>query len=96
MADTDLTAAENFKYRIRRDTSGAAAWFRDNWRGKRWFRWGSSALGALLVVSLVGWTVLTNGLPDARALLQYEPPLPSVVRGADGEIVHTYARERRV
>lgn len=96
MADTDLTAAENFKYRIRRDTSGAAAWFRENWRAKRWFRWGSSALGALLALWLIGWTVLASGLPDARALLQYEPPLPSVVRGADGEIVHTYARERRV
>jgi penicillin-binding protein 1A len=96
MAETDLTAAENFKYRIRRDTSGAVAWLRGNWQGKRWFRWGSSGLGVLLVLWLIAWTVLASGLPDARALLQYEPPLPSVVRGADGEIVHTYARERRV
>src|SRR5690606_33798199 len=28
--------------------------------------------------------------------LEYEPPLPTVVRGSDGEIVHTFARERRV
>src|SRR5688500_8793475 len=96
MAENELTAGDNFKYRIRRDTSGLVAWFRDNWRNKRWFRWGTSALGVLLALWLIGWTVLASGLPDARALLQYEPPLPSVVRGADGEIVHSYARERRV
>ena len=96
MAENELTAGENFKYRIRRDTSGALTWFRENWRAKRWFRWAASALGAVLVLWLIGWAVLARGLPDARALLEYEPPLPSVVRGVDGEIVHTYARERRV
>jgi penicillin-binding protein 1A len=35
-------------------------------------------------------------LPDARELIDYEPPLPTMVRGADGSIVHSYARERRV
>ena len=74
MAENELTAGDNFKYRIRRDTSGLVAWFRDNWRSKRWFRWGSTALGAGLALWLVGWTVLASGLPDARALLQYEPP----------------------
>ena len=96
MAETELTAGANFKYRIRRDTSGAAAWFRDNWREKRWFRWVSSALIGLIVVWLLVWVVLTRNLPDAGTLLSYEPPLPTVVRGTDGEIVHSYARERRV
>jgi penicillin-binding protein 1A len=96
MAENELTAGENFKYRVRRDTSGAVTWFRENWRGNWWFRWGSVALGVFLVLWLILWAVLARGLPDARDLLQYEPPLPSVVRGADGEIVHTYARERRV
>ena len=96
MADTEMTAGENFRYRIRRDTRGVAAWFRENWRANRWFRWGSIALGLALTLWLILWLVLARGLPDARALLQYEPPLPSVVRGVDGEIVHTYARERRV
>jgi penicillin-binding protein 1A len=96
MAENELTAGANFKYRIRRDTSGALTWFRENWRAKRWFRWAASAVGVALVLWLIGWAVLARGLPDARALLEYEPPLPSVVRGVDGEIVHTYARERRV
>ena len=58
MADTDLTASENFKYRIRRDTSGALTWFRENWRASRRFRWISSAIGAFLALAIVGWTVL--------------------------------------
>src|SRR5690606_11404230 len=96
MADTDLTAGENFQYRIRRDTRGAMDWFRTSWRQKRWFRWGSISLGLLMAVSIAAWAIFARDLPDARALLEYEPPLPSVVRGVDGEIVHTYARERRV
>ena len=31
-----------------------------------------------------------------QGLVDYETPLPTVVRGIDGEIVHSYARERRV
>ena len=96
MADTEMNAGENVKYRIRRDTRGAMEWFRANWRNKWWFRWGAMALAGLLAVWIVAWAVLGRGLPDAGALLEYEPPLPSVVRGADGEIAHTYARERRV
>jgi penicillin-binding protein 1A len=96
MADTDLTTGEHFKYRVRRDASGLVAWFRESWRDKRWFRWASMALLALAIVWIVGWALLARGLPDAKMLLTYEPPLPSVVRGYDGEIVHTYARERRV
>ncbi|MFA9199997.1 MAG: penicillin-binding protein 1A [Cypionkella sp.] len=94
MADT--TALEHFRYRIRRDTQGAAAWFRANWRAKRWFRWLSSVLGAGLAVFTLGWLILSADLPNAEKLVDYEPPLPTIVRGLDGEIVHSYARERRV
>jgi penicillin-binding protein 1A len=96
MDDTEQTRAEYFRYRIRRDASGALNWFRQNWSSKRWFRWGSIGLAAALVVWIVGWALLARGLPDAETLLDYEPPLPSMVRGIDGEIVHSYARERRV
>ncbi|MCX7865456.1 MAG: transglycosylase domain-containing protein, partial [Novosphingobium sp.] len=45
---------------------------------------------------LVVWVVIARDLPDAKMLLEYEPNLPTVVRGADGEIVHRFERERRV
>jgi penicillin-binding protein 1A len=96
MAETEQSTRDYFRYRIRRDAGGLVTWFRQNWRDKRWFRWGSAALGAALAVWVIGWSVLAAGLPDARRLLDYEPPLPSMVRGIDGEIVHSYARERRV
>ena len=93
MSDTAQSTRDYFRYRIRRDASGFASWFRQNWHDKRWFKWGSIALGAFLAVWIVGWSILAAGLPDARRLLDYEPPLPSMVRGIDGEIVHSYARD---
>ncbi|MXO67662.1 penicillin-binding protein [Altererythrobacter marinus] len=94
MAEPSTT--EYFRYRIRRDASGALNWLATSWRERRWFRWGAVALGALLVLWLAVWALLARGLPDAEMLLEYEPPLPTMVRAADGEIVHSYARERRV
>lgn len=83
MADT--TALEHFRYRIRRDAHGVAAWFRGNWRERRWFRWMASVFGAGLLVFVIGWLILSSDLPDAETLLDYEPPLPTIVRGLDGE-----------
>jgi penicillin-binding protein 1A len=94
MANT--TTLEHFRYRIRRDTQGAAAWFRRRWGESRRFRWAASLLGAGLLAFAILWFVLSRDLPDAETLLDYEPPLPTIVRGVDGEIVHSYARERRV
>ena len=71
-------------------------WFTRNWREKRWFRWLASLAGAGFVFLLALWLWLSSNLPDAESLLEYETPLPTVVRGVDGEIVHSYARERRV
>ncbi|WP_338245148.1 penicillin-binding protein 1A [Aurantiacibacter hainanensis] len=69
---------------------------RSAWQGNRLFRIGGYLLLAALVVWLAGWAWLARDLPDADSLLDYEPNLPSVVRGIDGEIVHRYERERRV
>ncbi|MES2301568.1 MAG: transglycosylase domain-containing protein, partial [Pseudomonadota bacterium] len=44
----------------------------------------------------VVWLTVARGLPSADKLLTYQPPLPTMVRGYDGEIVSSYARERRV
>jgi penicillin-binding protein 1A len=71
-------------------------WFASNWRSRRWFRWLTSLAGAGIVLLFGLWLYLVSSLPDAESLLEYETPLPTVVRGADGAIVHSYARERRV
>src|SRR6478736_1936612 len=96
MDETQQSRGEYYRYRLRRDASGALEWFRDNWRAKRWFRWASMAFAAFLALWIVGWVVVARDLPDANKLLTYEPPLPTVVRGYDGEIVYSYAREHRV
>jgi penicillin-binding protein 1A len=71
-------------------------WFGRNWRERRWFRYLASLAGAGVVLLLALWLYLSSDLPDAESLLEYETPLPTVVRGVDGAIVHSYARERRV
>jgi penicillin-binding protein 1A len=42
------------------------------------------------------WVYFATGLPTAQTLLAYEPPLPTKVRGYDGNPIQTFARERRV
>ncbi|MCP9223079.1 transglycosylase domain-containing protein [Erythrobacter sp. LQ02-29] len=96
-----------FHYRIRREASGAFSqltegWhalvdgFRGWWNTSGLFRWLFSlgAIGLALLLAL--YVYLVWSLPDAESLTDYETPLPTVVRGIDGEIVHSYARERRV
>ena len=84
------------RYRIRRDAQGVAAWFRRNWHDSRVFRLLALAIAGLMLLWLLVWVTIGRNLPDARTLLDYQPPLPTMVRGIDGEIVDSYARERRV
>lgn len=84
------------RQRVSRDVAGALAWFRARWRESRLFRIAALLLGFLLAVWVAVFVWLASDLPEAEALLTYETPLPTVVRGVDGEIVHSYARERRV
>ncbi len=85
----------NVSYRLNREMSGIGAWFRKRWEN-RWFRWGTYALLALLLFVIVFWFLFVRNLPDAKGLLEYESPLPTVVRDINGEPFHSYARERRV
>jgi penicillin-binding protein 1A len=96
MPDPNTAADQPLHYRIRREAGGAWASLTHAWRTRRLVRWGLAALGAAIVVWIIGWAILARDLPDANTLLDYEPPLPTVVRGIDGEIVHSFARERRV
>ena len=68
----------------------------DPWFQRRWARragWG--VLCGFLFLTCV-WLYFASGLPSADKLLAYQPPLPSNVRGYNGNPVGTYARERRV
>lgn len=84
------------RYRVNRDVGGALAWFRTRWRESRLFKIVAIAFGLFLALWIAVFVWLASDLPEAEALLTYETPLPTVVRGYDGEIVHSYARERRV
>jgi penicillin-binding protein 1A len=96
MAESSSTDSENLRVKIRRDAGDMLAKLRILWREQRGFRMLSYLFAAgLLVFAIVGF-VLTRNLPSADKLLDYEPPLPTMVRAADGEIVYSYARERRV
>jgi penicillin-binding protein 1A len=95
MSDAASTG-DSFRYRLTRGAGGGLAWFKDNWRQSRLFKWIAILFGGLLFAYFLVWLFLARGLPDAEMLLEYEPPLPTMVRGIDGEIVDSYARERRV
>ena len=85
-----------FRYRANRDIGGVLAWFVERWRQSFLFKLAAGTVGAVLLIWLAVFVWLARDLPEAEALLVYETPLPTVVRGYDGEIVHSYARERRV
>lgn len=76
--------------------SGWSDWYRRRWGESRGFRIFNYLLGGYIAFSLVFWVTVTRNLPSAESLLTYQPPLPTMVRGIDGQIVYSYARERRV
>jgi penicillin-binding protein 1A len=57
-------------------------------------------LGSLLALGLVAllllWLLVGRGLPDAASLANYQAPLPTTLRAADGSPFHSFARERRI
>ncbi len=74
---------------------GAQDRFERLWARRLW-RWLMIGAGAFLAALLLFWLLFARGLPDARSLLDYQPPLPTVVRDINGEPVYSFARERRV
>ncbi len=55
---------------------------------------GVGVLGLAAVFTI--WLLFGRGLPDAASLANYQPPLPTMLRTADGTPFHSFARERRV
>ena len=97
MTDTaDLSAFGYIRYRLNRDVRGAGAWVLERWRASIWYKLLVVAIAVFVALWVAVFIWLASDLPDAESLLEYETPLPTVVRGIDGEIVHSYARERRV
>lgn len=87
--------ASHFRLRLRRDSNAVIAWFRDMWT-RRWFRILGYLAGAGLLAMLLIWVAFARNLPSVDQLRDYQPPLPTMVRDAEGKPVHSYARERRV
>lgn len=87
---------EYFAYRLKRDFGGLAAWFGEKWRSSWLFKIAAALFTLLLVIWVSAYIWLASDLPEAESLTEYQTPLPTMVRGLDGEIVHSYARERRV
>jgi penicillin-binding protein 1A len=88
-------APTTISYRLKRDAEDFATRWRGWWQSKR-FRLATYAASALFVLLLIFWALFARNLPDAEALIEYESPLPTVVRDINGEPFHSYARERRV
>jgi penicillin-binding protein 1A len=91
----DETEPTNINYKLTRNVGGVRERLQKMWT-KRWFRFASYAVGALLVLWFLIWVFIARNLPNAEALAEYESPLPTVVRDINGEPFHSYARERRV
>lgn len=85
----------NLRFKLQRNAGGIAAFFHKLWR-QWWFRLFAWSFGAAMVLLLFIWLIFARNLPNADALLEYEPPLPTIVRDVNGEPVQSYARERRV
>jgi penicillin-binding protein 1A len=88
-------AADSQKIRIVRGGGGLGGRLRALWARRR-VRWPLYALGLLILAFSAFWVVFARTLPDAKTLLAYEPPLPTVVRDISGKPTYSYARERRV
>ena len=70
--------------------------YRRLWRERRSFRILNYLGGVFLALYALVWITVAHNLPSADKLVDYQPPLPTMVRGADGSVVYSYARERRV
>ena len=91
----DNNDSNNVSYSVQRQMGGFKDRLKVMWQ-KRWFKFLSVLVGLFLVGWFFLWLLVIRNLPSADTLVDYQPQLPSMVRGIDGEIVDSFARERRV
>ncbi|WP_342251275.1 penicillin-binding protein 1A [Sphingomonas sp. OTU376] len=92
---SDGSTTSSVKMRIKREIGGFKGLF-GRVRHRWWFRiLAVLALLSGLFVFLV-WLFIARNLPSVDTLKNYEPPLPTNVRSAEGLPIYSYARERRV
>lgn len=80
---TDADEPANLRMTLTRQGGVAADVARAVW-GSRWGRRGLIAFGFLMLAYVAFWFAFARDLPDATALLKYEPPLPTNIRSVDG------------
>ena len=87
------------RFRIQREGGGlfgrVKGFFSGNWH-RRWFRRLVYLIGLFFFGIFLLWLLVIRDLPDAERLLDYQPPLPTIVRDISGVPTHSFARERRV
>jgi penicillin-binding protein 1A len=91
----DDSEPNNISYKLTRSAGGLWEKFQLYWQ-RKWFRRAMVAVGFVMLGWLLLWALLLRNLPDAEALIEYQSPLPTIVRDINGEPFHSYARERRV
>ncbi len=94
--NSNLSTLAYMRFRIGRDLSRFGSWIARKWKTSWLFKIAAGLLICMIAVWVAAWIWLASDLPEAESLLEYETPLPTVVRGMDGNIIHSYARERRV
>ncbi len=57
----------------------------DPWWARRWVRLIAWAAAALFALFAAMWIYFASGLPSSQTLLAYQPPLPTNIRGYDGD-----------
>ncbi|HEY8592882.1 MAG TPA: PBP1A family penicillin-binding protein [Sphingomicrobium sp.] len=62
----------------------------------KWVRWLVWLFAGGLLLFAAMWVYFASGLPSSQTLLAYQAPLPTNVRGYNGDPIQTFARERRV
>jgi penicillin-binding protein 1A len=68
----------------------------DPWFERKAVRRLTWAAAAAFILGSIVFVYFAAGLPSSEKLLAYQPPLPTNVRGYNGNPVQTFARERRV